>query len=236
MITLYGMSSPNVVKVLLMLEELGEEYTFERRDVILGAQFDEEFRALNPNGKVPIITDDAAASGPLTIWESGAILIYLAEKSGRFLPSSGAERYHTLQWLMFQMAGVGPMFGQAIHFRDRPTGNDYACERYLRELVRLCGVIDQQLDRSPYLAGEDYSIADMAVFPWMRTCTKYFGDGEFGSATRRWYSTIEQRPATVASLQLLDELSRQDYDSMKSASPEQIIRYYGRLRDSQVRK
>lgn len=235
MITLYGMSSPNVVKVLLMLEEIGEEYTFERRDVILGDQFDEEFRALNPNGKVPVITDDAAASGPLTIWESGAILIYLAEKSGRFLPASGAERYHVLQWLMFQMAGVGPMFGQAIHFRDRPSGNAYACERYSRELVRLYGVIDQQLERSPYLAGADYTIADMAVFPWMRTIRKYFAEVEFGAATAKWYSGIEQRPAVLAASERVDELSRQDFNSMKSASPEQIIRYYGRLRDSQVR-
>lgn len=231
MITLYGMSSPNVVKVLLILEELGEEYVFERCDVILGEQFTDRFLAMNPNAKVPVIVDDGAADGPLTIFESGAILFYLAERAGRFLPGSGAGRYKAMQWLMFQMAGVGPMFGQAIHFRDRPTGNDYAVERYKRELVRLCNVIDGALQQSEYLSGGNYNIADMAVFPWMRTCSRFFPDVEFASATREWYDRVAARPATMRALEVVDQLSNLDKSSMKSASPEQIIRYYGRPRD-----
>jgi GST-like protein len=225
------MSSPNVIKVFLMLEEIGEDYTFERCDVILNEQFSEQFLALNPNAKVPVIVDDSPAEGPITIFESGAILFYLAEKSGRFLPSAGPDRYHVMQWVMFQMAGVGPMFGQAIHFRDRPSGNAYALERYRRELERLCGVIDGELAKKQYLAGDSYSIADMALFPWMRTCTRYFPDVELGSATRRWYDVVAQRPATVRALEVVEGLSSMDSKSMRSASPEQIIRYYGRPRD-----
>jgi len=231
MITLYGMSSPNVIKVFLMLEEIGVDYTFERCDVILGEQFDDRFRSMNPNGKVPVIVDNSSDDGPITIFESGAILFYLAEKAGQFLPAVGHERYHVVQWVMFQMGGVGPMFGQAIHFRDRPAGNDYAVERYKRELVRLCEVIDAELEKRTYMAGDAYSIADMAIFPWMRTCTRYFSEIDLGSATRRWYDAISARPATVRALEVVDGLSNMDRKSMKSASPDQIIRYYGRLRD-----
>jgi GST-like protein len=231
MITLYGMSSPNVVKVLLILEELGEDYVFERCDVILGEQFTDRFLAMNPNAKVPVIVDDGAADGPLTIFESGAILFYLAERASQFLPGSGAGRYKVMQWLMFQMAGVGPMFGQAIHFRDRPAGNDYAVERYKRELVRLCNVVDGALQKSEHLAGADYSIADMAVFPWMRTCSRFFPDVEFAAATRRWYDQVAARPATIRAIEVVDQLSNLDKSSMRNASPEQIIRYYGRPRD-----
>jgi GST-like protein len=231
MITLHGMSSPNVIKVFLMLEEIGEQYRFERCDVILNEQFSERFLNLNPNAKVPVIVDDSPVEGPITIFESGAILFYLAEKSGQFLPPAGPARYQVMQWVMFQMAGVGPMFGQAIHFRERPSGNSYAAERYKRELDRLCGVVDGELAKRPYVAGDSYSIADMALFPWMRTCSRYFPDVEFGSATRRWYDDIMQRPATVRALDVLDGLSRMDRTSMKAASPDQIIRYYGRPRD-----
>lgn len=231
MITLYGMSSPNVVKIFLMLEEIGAEYGFERCDVILGEQFSDQFLALNPNAKVPVIVDDDSTDGPVTIFESGAILIYLAEKSGKFFPAEGAGRYHALQWLMFQMAGVGPTFGQAIHFRDRPSGNDYAIARFRRELDRLCGVIDTVLATRAYLASDTYSIADIALFPWMRTCTRFFADVEFGPATRRWYDSVAQRPATVRALNVVEGLSSMDRKSMKSASPEQLVRYYGRPRD-----
>lgn len=231
MITLYGMSSPNVIKVFLMLEEVGEDYRFERRDVILNEQFSEDFLSLNPNAKVPVIVDDSPAEGPLTLCESGAILFYLAEKAGAFLPPAGAARYHVMQWVMFQMAGVGPMFGQAIHFRDRPSGNAYAEARYKRELERLCGVIEGELAKRPYIAGTTYSIADMALFPWMRTCTRYFPDVAFGPATRRWFDEIVQRPATVRALEVVAGLSTMDANSIKTASPEQIIRYYGRPRD-----
>ena len=231
MITLHGMSSPNVVKVILMLEEIGEQYRFERCDVILNEQFSAPFLNLNPNAKVPVIVDDSPAEDPVTIFESGAILFYLAEKSGQFLPPAGPGRYQVMQWVMFQMAGVGPMFGQAIHFRERPSGNAYAVERYKRELDRLCSVIDGELAKRPYIAGESYSIGDIALFPWMRTCSRYFPDVAFGSATRRWYDEIMQRPATVRTLELLDGLSGTDRTSMKAATPEQILRYYGRPRD-----
>jgi GST-like protein len=229
MITLHGMASPNVVKVLLMLEEIGADYRIERCDVILGAGHAPAFRALNPNGKAPVLVDDEGPGGaPLTVFESGAILLYLAEKSGRFLPAAGAERYHAVQWLMFQMAGVGPMFGQAIHFRSGPPGAEYARSRFRTEMRRLVDVIERHLGESAFFAGADYSIADMAVFPWLRTLGQFFPDAADGPATGRWRAAIADRPATRRALAKADALGAQDMASMKAASRADLDRYFGR--------
>ncbi len=227
MITLYGMSSPNVIKVLLMLEELEAEYVFQRCDVFAGDQHDPSFRAVSPNGKVPAIRDDEGPDGPLSVFESGAILIYLAEKSGRFLPQKGAARAEVLQWLMFQMAGVGPMFGQALHFQD-PARGQYAHDRYQREMLRICGVIETRLSDRAYIAGPDYTIADMAIFPWSRTLERFFPGFEFAPETSRWRKAIADRPATQRAIQRAEALSLLDRKSMKAATPEQLDKYYGR--------
>jgi len=229
MITLHAMATPNVVKVLLMLEEIGAPYRVARRDVILGEGHDPAFLALNPNGKVPVLTDEDGPGGaPITLFESGAILLYLAEKAGRFLPDDGAGRYHVMQWLIFQMAGVGPMFGQAIHFRSGPPGSDYARSRYHTEMRRLTDVIEGRLGESAWLGGGDYSIADMAVFPWMRTLERFFPEAVAGSATTRWRAEIAARPATERALVQADALGAQDAASMKAASRDDLDRYFGR--------
>jgi GST-like protein len=229
MMTLYGMASPNVVKVLLMLEEIEADYRIERCDVILGGGRDPAFRALNPNGKVPVLIDEPkGAEEPVTVFESGAILLYLAETSGRFLPAAGPARYQVVQWLMFQMAGVGPMFGQAIHFRSGPPGSDYARSRFGTEMRRLVEVVEQRLAANAFLAGADYSIADMAVFPWIRTLALFFPEAVRGPATERWRAEIAARPATARALAKADALGAQDAVSFKAATRQDLDRYFGR--------
>ena len=223
MITLYGMGSPNVVKVLIALEELTLDYQFERCDVILGAQHSAAFRALSPNGKVPVLADD---DGPNTLFESGAILIYLAEKAGRFLPAG--SRHTVLQWLMWQMGGVGPMFGQAIHFRSGPPGSDYARSRYRTEMLRLVDVAETRLGEARYFGGDDYSIADMAVFPWFRTLARFFPQAGAGPGLTRWRDAITVRPAVIRALGRADKISALDAESFKAATPDQLDRYFGR--------
>jgi GST-like protein len=228
---LYGMSTPNVVKVVLMLEELGLSYDIHRIDVFTGDQHTAGFRALNPNGKVPALVDpDGPDGGPITLFESGAILFYLAEKSGRFLPAAGADRYAVMQWLMFQMAGVGPMFGQAIHFQFTPEaqGDGYGRRRYVIEMQRLIAVLERRLSASPYLAGADYSIADMAVFPWLDTLQAFFRDDVDRPALNRWRETIRARPAVAGVDVRMAEVRQQDRASMKTTTPEQRDVYYGR--------
>jgi GST-like protein len=230
-IQLHGMSTPNVVKVVLMLEELGLTYDFNRIDVFKGDQHTAGFRTLNPNGKVPALVDpDGPDGGPITVFESGAILIYLAEKSGRFLPQAGADRYAVMQWLMFQMAGVGPMFGQAIHFQftREAQGDAYGRRRYVIEMQRLIEVLERRLSASPYLAGADYSIADMAVHPWLDTLAAFFREDLDRPAISRWRETISARPAMAALNARMAEFRQQDGASMKTTTPEQRDIYYGR--------
>ena len=175
-----------------MLEECDLPYVVRKIDITRGEQFDPAFVAVNPNAKIPAIEDD---EGPLTIFESGAILIYLAEKTGRFLPPAGALRYHALQWLMFQMGGVGPMFGQTHHFlRFAPEPVPYAIERYRKETRRLYGVLDARLATAEYLAG-DYSVADIATYPWVARHEWQEIDLTDFSNVRRWYEVVGARPA-----------------------------------------
>ncbi|MEM9011566.1 MAG: glutathione binding-like protein [Pseudomonadota bacterium] len=204
---LYSLPTPNGIKVSAMLEETGLDY--EPHLVSFGTddQLTPEFISLNPNNKIPAILDPNGPDGaPLPLWESGAILIYLAEKSGKFLPTEPAARLHTLQWLMFQMGGVGPMFGQFGHFfkfaADKTT-DDYGKDRYLGETKRLFGVLEKQLSQHAHLAGEDYSIADIATWPWIGTIVGFYEAGDVvGVAdfpkTMAWYERCSARPASVA--------------------------------------
>ena len=192
MITLYTWATPNGRKVSIMLEECALPYVVRPVDITRGEQFAADFIAINPNARIPAIVDD---EGPLTIFESGAILVYLAEKTGRFLPPVGPARYAALQWLMFQMGGVGPMFGQAHHFlRFAPEPVPYAIERYGTETRRLYGVLDARLTEAAYLAG-DYSIADMATFPWVARHEWQRVDLADFPHVRRWFDEVGSRPA-----------------------------------------
>ena len=199
MITLYGMGSPNVVKIYIALEELGLPYEVRPVDVFSGKQFDDAFLKLNPNAKVPVIVDpDGPGGKPYTVFESGAILLYLAEKTGKLLPKEPIAKFDTIQWLMTQMSTVGPMFGQYVHFmRFAPSGNDYSKSRYFTQAMRVSEVIDQRLATAPYLGGAEYSIADIATFPWMRNVPAILGAESAAKLPNvtRWVKTIDERAA-----------------------------------------
>ena len=195
MIDLYTWTTPNGRKVSIMLEETGLPYTVHPVNIGKGRQFAPDYLKINPNGKIPSLVDSAGPDGrPIALMESGAILIYLARKTGRFLPSGRAE-YDVLQWLMFQMGGVGPMFGQTHHFlRAAKEQVPYAIERYTRETQRLYGVLDEQLRAHEYLAG-DYSIADIATYPWVARYEWHKTDLARFPGVLRWFEAISARPA-----------------------------------------
>ena len=200
MITLYSWATPNGRKVSIMLEECGLPYRITPVDIRVGEQFAPEFVAVNPNSKIPAIVDADGPDGkPLTLFESGAILVYLAGKSGRFLPADDRGKYEALQWLMFQMGGVGPMLGQTHHFMRFATEKvPYAIDRYHKETQRLYGVLDRRLDKgkggTDYLAGE-YSIADIATYPWVARHEWHEIRLSDYPAVQRWFDRIGQRPA-----------------------------------------
>lgn len=196
MITLYTWGTPNGRKVSIMLEECGLPYEVRPVNIANGEQFESEFRSVNPNSKIPAIVDSDGPDGrPFALFESGAILVYLAGKSGLFLPESAAGKYKALQWLMFQMGGVGPMFGQAHHFlRFAPEKVPYAMERYRKETARLYGVLDHQLSRHAFLA-EEYSVADIATYPWVARHEWQEVDLADYPSVRRWFEEISARPA-----------------------------------------
>ncbi len=209
MIDFYGLTSPNVQKIFIMLEECGLHY--ERIPVNLGKreQYSPEFLRINPNAKIPAVIDtDGPGGQPITLFESGAILIYIAEKTGRFCPFTPRERYIVLQWIMFQMANTGPMFGQLHHFKASALkGNDYALDRYQREGERLLGVLDGQLAHTEYLAGAEYTIADICNWPWMRSWIHTLKN-EFGQRPHlvRWFNQIESRPAVRTAIEIYNQL------------------------------
>ncbi|MEK6664376.1 MAG: glutathione S-transferase N-terminal domain-containing protein [Pseudomonadota bacterium] len=198
MIDLYTWSTPNGRKISIMLEELGLPYRVHAIDITQGEEFTPEFLAINPNAKIPAIIDHDGPEGkPITLFESGAILIYLAEKSGRYLSTDPRTRYLTLQWLMFQMGGVGPMFGQAHHFlKFAPQPVPYAIERFTTETRRLYGVLDQRLSEAPYLAGE-YSVADIATYPWVARCEWHGVNLADFPHVKDWFERISLRPAVA---------------------------------------
>jgi GST-like protein len=231
MIKLLGMSSPNVQKVQIMLEETALPYTIERVDVWKGENFAPEFAALNPNRKVPVVVDDDGPDGrPCTVFESGAILIYLAEKTGRFLPPHGAARYQVLEWLAVQMCTVGPMFGQYTHFlRYAPPGNEYGQSRYRTQAVRLFETLDARLGQTSYLGGAEYSIADIATYPWMRDRNgKWGGNWDVYPNVQRWHASVTARPAVQRMIAAMEEIWATDLASIESAPMEIADRLLGR--------
>ena len=204
MIDLYTWPTPNGHKVHIMLEECGLPYATHAVDIGAGDQFKPEFLAISPNNKIPAIVDPDGPDGrPISLFESGAILLYLAGKTGRFLPADVRGRYVALQWLMFQMGAVGPMFGQAHHFRVyAPEKIDYAVNRYSNEAKRLYGVMDTRLGEVPYFAGE-YGIADMAIFPWVRPHERQGVDLADYPNVKRWFDAIAARPAVQRAVEVL---------------------------------
>lgn len=196
MITLYTWGTPNGRKISVMLEECGLAYQVHPINIMSGAQFSPEYVAISPNSKIPAIVDDDGPDGePISMFESGAILIYLAAKTGRFLPASDRGKYEALQWLMFQMASIGPGFGQTHHFLRFATEKvPYAMERFSSETRRLYGVMNTRLEKVNYLAGE-YSIADIATYPWVARHEFHEVELSLFPAVKRWFDAIGARPA-----------------------------------------
>ncbi|MGZ5182032.1 MAG: glutathione S-transferase N-terminal domain-containing protein [Ramlibacter sp.] len=208
---LYSLPTPNGVKVAIMLEETGLPYEPHRVAFDTNDQLSPEFLSLNPNNKIPAILDPNGPGGkPLALFESGAILLYLAEKTGQFLPADAAARYQAIQWLMFQMGGVGPMFGQ-LGFFHKFAGKDYEDkrprDRYVAESARLLAVLDGVLGKHEWLAGDEYSIADIATFPWVRNLIGFYGAGELVGFDKfrnvaRALDAFVKRPAVERGLQI----------------------------------
>lgn len=200
MIDFYTWTTPNGRKVAIMLEETGLDYEVHPVNLQQQEQFAPDFLKINPNNKIPAIVDRDADSGPVSVFESGAILIYLAEKTGKFLAPKGAQRAATLEWLMWQMSGVGPMFGQLFHFTNyAPERIPYAIERYTGESLRLLNVLDQRLGEAAFMAG-DYSIADMATYPWVKPIFDMLSHqrpDDLGEKKnlKRWLDEVGARPA-----------------------------------------
>jgi GST-like protein len=202
MIQLYTWVTPNGKKVSIVLEELGLPYVVHAVNLGQGDQFKPEYLAINPNNKIPAIIDPDGPSGkPFTLFESGAILLYLAEKSGKLWPSDMRQRYTVIQWLMFQMGGVGPMFGQANYFYRLKEKVPYAIERFHKEARRLYNVLDQELGRKEYLAGE-YSIADIATYPWVWRHEIHQVKLEEYPNVKHWYDAISERPAVKRGMEI----------------------------------
>jgi GSH-dependent disulfide-bond oxidoreductase len=210
MIEVYSWPTPNGHKVHIMLEECGLPYRAIPVNIGTGDQFKPDFLAISPNNKIPAITDPHGPDGkPISLFESGAILLYLAAKTGKLLPATDREKYDVLQWVMFQMGGVGPMLGQNHHFRTyAPEKLPYAINRYTNEAKRLYGVIDRQLAKNRYLAGDDYSIADIATFPWLRNWENQGIVLSDYPHLQKWFNAIAERPAVQRGVQVLAHLRK----------------------------
>ena len=204
-IEVYSWATPNGHKVHIMLEECGLPYRVIPVDIGAGDQFKPEFLRISPNNKIPAIVDPVGPDGlPFTLFESGAILLYLASKTGQFLPTGASERFRVLEWLMFQMGGVGPMLGQAHHFRIyAPEKIEYAVNRYSNEAKRLYGVMDTRLAKSKYIAGPQYTIADMAIFPWLRSWKNQGIAWADYPHLKGWFDEIAARPAVMRGVEVL---------------------------------
>ena len=223
MIDLYYWPTPNGWKISIFLEESGIPYRVIPVDISQGEQFAENFLTISPNNRMPAMDDtDGPGGNPISIFESGAILVYLAEKYGQFLPKGPRGRYETIQWLMWQMGGVGPMFGQVGHFtRYAPKQIPYAIDRYMKEAPRLVRVLDKRLADRKFVAG-DYSIADMAIFPWVHALEQLFGL-EDAANVRDWVDRQRARSAVQKGLSVLDERRR----SMSELSAQQKSTLFG---------
>ena len=204
MIELYTWKTPNGRKATIMLEETGLPYNLHPIDISKGDQFTPEYIAINPNSKIPALVDaDGPGGKPIAVFESGALLIYLGEKSGKFYPRDARKRYDVLQWLMFQMAGVGPMIGQNHHFRRvAPEKIPYGIERYGKETERLYGVMDKHLAQHEFFAAGEYTIADMAIYPWIARHELHEIDLATFPQVQRWFDALSKRPALLRGMEL----------------------------------
>ena len=213
MIDLYSWTTPNGRKIHIMLEEVGLEYTTHPIDIRKGDQFEPEFLKISPNNRIPAIVDhDGPDGAPYSLFESGAILIYLAEKTAMLMPKVPAKRYRVIEWLMFQMGNVGPMLGQAHHFRSyAPDPIDYAIARYTNEAGRLYHVLDKRLGDHEFLAGE-YSIADIATYPWLQSYERQGQDINEFPNLKRWFDTIEARPAVRRGNKVMTDIAKSPMD------------------------
>ena len=214
MLEVYSWATPNGHKVHIMLEECGLPYRLHPVDIGKGDQFEPDFLRISPNNKIPALVDPDGPDGkPISLFESGAILMYLAGKTGKLLPESVRAKYEVLQWLMFQMGGVGPMLGQAHHFRIyAPVKIDYAIERYSNEARRLYTVIDTRLAHSPYLGCHEYSIADIAVWPWLRSWKNQGVNMADYPHLKGWFDEIDKRPAVRRGVAVLADLRKPAMD------------------------
>lgn len=214
MIDLYSWTTPNGRKVHIMLEECGLAYEAHPIDFRKGDQFGESFLKISPNNKIPAIIDrDGPGGGDYALFESGTILMYLADKTGKFLPRDGVGRATALQWLMWQMGGLGPMFGQAGHFVFYTEGKyPFSVERFKSAALRLCAVLDQRLAQSEYVAGADYTIADMAIWPWCMNPEKRGITFDAYPNVQRWYDAIAARDGVKRGLEVLEGVPRAEMD------------------------
>jgi GSH-dependent disulfide-bond oxidoreductase len=233
MIDLYAMGSPNVVKIYIALEEMGLPYNVRPVDVFAEGQFSPEFLKLNPNAKVPVIVDSDGPGGkPYTVFESGAILQYLADKAGKFLAKDGAARYDALQWMMVQMTTIGPMWGQYVHFwRFAPPGNQYSLDRYRTQVRKTLDVTEKRLGEAAYLGGAEYSIADIATFPWLRVTGMFLGkevEAQYPKVAA-WVAAVAGRPAVVKALAAVDDV-RTKTTQFDKAGDDAKDRIFGRGR------
>lgn len=232
MIELYGMQSPNVRKVGILLEELGVDYDLHHVAVFRGDQFEPEFLALNPLGKVPVLVDHGRGAGKPII-ESGAILFYLAETYGAFLPQAGMDRYEVMSWLMVQMAAIGPMFGQHNHFQLLGRqAEPYAAARYRNQAKRLYRQLNERLMERKWIAGDSYNIADMAIYPWSLYLERHGCDPQDHTALIRWRDEIDERPAVARSAErFAAAFDQESQATRRAATPEQLDRFFGREAD-----
>ena len=228
MIELFGGETPNVLKVIIAVEELGLEYNLNYFDIV-NKKDDPNFRAVNPNGRIPAIIDSEGVDGtPLALAESGAILYYLAEKHGAFYPTDLKRRYATMQWLMFQMSGIGPMFGQYVYFSRRVQNQQHSHDRYATEVLRLYDVVEKRLGESRFLACDEYTIADMATFPPMRYVKVTGMDRSNYPNINRWMDEIAARPAVERAMKILGEMDLDADMRSFNLTDDQWDRMFGR--------
>lgn len=245
MIDLYGMSSPNVTKITIMLEETGLPYEMHHVKIAQGQQFSPEFLAMNPNAKVPVIVDrDAPGGKPHVVFESGAICWYLGEKSGKLIPQDPIGRSLAMQWTMFQMSTQGPMLGQYTHFTRNPppdlgpddAGIAYSRRRYLTEAKRIYELLDKRLAEVPYVAGQDVTVADILLIPWVNYVREIQGTFEYGWEPAKlphlveWSDRMQARPGVQAGLAAIAKLREQDMATFGQADPDALDRFFRRGR------
>ena len=217
-IQVYSWATPNGHKVHIMLEEcgfkLGRDWEANPVDIGKGDQFKPEFLSISPNNRIPALVDMNGPDGkPISVFESGAILLYLASKTGKFLPTSTSDKFKVMEWLMFQMGGVGPMLGQTHHFRIyAPEKVEYAINRYTKEANRLYGVMDRQLAKNKFIAGKSYSIADIAIYPWLRNWKNQGVELSEYPHVEAWFNAIDQRPAVKRGVEVLTALRQPFHD------------------------